>query len=366
MWVLIPAYEPDERLIDLVRDLAPTAPVLLVDDGSGPSYGEVFTVAEGFGATVLRHRVNRGKAAALRTGLAWIRDHSAKVDVVCADADGQHRPADIMRVAAELTRRRRAHEPPAVVLGARAFDGEVPWRSRVGNRATSALVAAASGAALADTQTGLRAYPAELIPWALGVRGERFSYELRLLLEAARAGIPLVEVPIATVYLDDNRSSHFRPVRDSALVLWPLAAFAASSLAAFALDTAILLAASALGLGLGAALVTARASSALLNFTLNRRAVFRADGPPLPQLARYVALALAVLGAGYASLWLLTWAGLPLLVAKVITDGALWFASFGLQRSFVFARSTRDAPTAAATPHRRGPDGPRRATVRSR
>ncbi|WP_062202322.1 GtrA family protein [Demequina salsinemoris] len=354
MWVLIPAYEPDERLIDLVRELAPAAPVLLVDDGSGPSYGEVFTVAEGYGATVLRHRVNRGKAAALRTGLAWLLDHSAKVDVVCADADGQHRPADIMRVAAEVNRRRNAAEPPAVVLGARAFDGDVPWRSRVGNRATSALVAAASGATLADTQTGLRAYPAELVPWVLGVKGERFSYELRVLLEAARAGIPLIEVPIATVYLDGNSSSHFRPVRDSALVLWPLAAFAASSLAAFALDTGLLLALTALGLTLGPALIAARVSSGLVNFALNRRAVFRSEGRPLPQLARYVLLAAAVLAAGYASLSVLTWAGLPLLAAKVITDGGLWLASFGLQRAFVFApRQDSGKPVPSGRPRER-------------
>ncbi|WNM25867.1 GtrA family protein [Demequina capsici] len=336
MWVLIPAYEPDERLVELVRALAPVAPVVVVDDGSGPSYGEVFTVVEALGATLLTHPANKGKAAALRTGMSWLHDSHPSQDVVCADADGQHRPDDILRVAAELARQRHDDRPAGIVLGARAFDGPVPLRSRLGNRATSALVAAATGAELTDTQTGLRAYPAALIPWAISVRGERFSYELRLLLAAGRAGIPLEEVPISTVYLDGNSSSHFRPVRDSALVLWPLAAFAASSLLAFAFDTAVLLLASASGLSLGLSLLLARTSSGLVNFTINRRTVFRAEGPALPQLLRYLAVAVVVLAAGYGSLRLLTWVGLPLIVAKVITDGCLWVGSYGAQRLLVF------------------------------
>lgn len=352
MWILIPAYEPDGRLAALVAALRGTAPVLVVDDGSGPAYAETFDAAAAAGAVMLRHPRNLGKAAALRTGFAWLERHAPEHVVVCADSDGQHTPADIRRVGVEAVRRRRAGEPDAIVLGARAFVGDVPRRSRVGNRATTALVAAATGTRIEDTQTGLRALPPGLVRWARSVRGERFAYELRVLLEATRAEIPIVEIPIETVYLDANRGSHFRPVHDSLRVLAPLALFALSSLAAFGIDTVMLLALHGLTGSLAVALVGARVVSAAANFALNRRYVFRSHGAVATQAARYGALALVLLAAGYGGLAALTALGLPLLPAKIVTDLALFVTSYGVQHALVFRarrRRTYHAPAFAIT-----------------
>ncbi|WP_062386666.1 glycosyltransferase [Demequina iriomotensis] len=343
MLIVIPAYEPDARLAALVRSLRPRHDVLVVDDGSGPRYAAEFAAARAAGATLVAHGSNRGKAAALRTGMRWALAHRPGHAVVCADSDGQHLPEDVEAVAAVLERRAAAGLADAVVLGARAFTGDVPWRSRVGNRAASAAMALVSGLRLGDTQTGLRGYPPGLLAWAVEVRGERFAYELRLLLEAARHGIPVIEVRIGTVYMDGNAGSHFRPLRDSARIVAPLALFAASSLGAFALDAALLLALRALTGSLALAVVGARLVSAGANFAVNRRAVFRSHGPVAAQAARYAALAAGILVASYLSLALLTQLGVPLLLAKVITDLGLWVLSFGIQRAAVFpaARSRR-------------------------
>ena len=347
MWILIPAYEPDQRLVELVTHLSdelPHARVLVIDDGSGARYHPQFAAAAAQGARVVHHRTNRGKGAALRTGIAWLLHNAPGQHVLCADSDGQHRGADIARVAVEVDAAAAAGRRVSV-LGVRQFVGQVPLRSRVGNRFSSLLFALATGRGLKDTQTGLRGYPAEVLPWLLTVKGDRFEYELNLLLDAQRRDIALHEVPIETVYLEENASSHFRPIVDSVRVIAPLLAFALSSLLAFTVDLLALLALSTLTGNLLISAIAARIVSASVNFLVNRRTVFRAGNARnrVRQVLRYIALACALLGASYVGLRLLTQAGLPLVPAKVITDVVLYCVSFVVQREFVFpARLRRD------------------------
>lgn len=266
MLVLVPAYEPDLRLVELVRqlvDAAPHATVLVVDDGSGDAYAPVFEVTRQVGAVVLRFAVNRGKGAALKAGFGWAMEHRPGEPVVCADCDGQHRVSDILWVAAAVS-------PATMVLGGRRFTGGVPARSRAGNGVSRLAFRALTGIAVHDTQTGLRAYPADLLPWLCDVPGDRFEYEFNMLLAARRAGVRIHEVEIETVYLDANASSHFRPVLDSLRVFAPVLRFAASSLAAASIDFAAVLALHAATGNLLAAVVAARVTSAAVNFRLNQ------------------------------------------------------------------------------------------------
>ncbi|MTG89145.1 glycosyltransferase [Cellulosimicrobium sp. BIT-GX5] len=340
--VVVPAYQPDARLVALVdalRAAVPESPVVVVDDGSDRRCGGVFRAVRALGAVVLTVPVNRGKGHALRTGIRWVHDRLPGHGVVCADADGQHTVVDVLRVAA-----RSQAEPEAVVLGARRFAGDVPVRSRVGNAATRWAFAATTGTRVWDTQTGLRADGPGLLGDLLAVRGDRCEYELRALLEATRAGRRIVEVDVATVYLDDNASSHFRPVADSLRVWAPLLRFAASSLGSAAVDVVALLALHALTGSLLAAVVGARLLSAGVNFAVNRRLVFPGgrDLPLRVAAARYVALAAVLLAAGYGLLALLTGIGLPLLAAKVGTDVVLVATSYEAQRRVVFAPLSAD------------------------
>jgi len=216
--VLIPAYEPDQRLVDVVGEIRRRAPnwqVLVVDDGSDRAYAHLFTDVAALGAMVVTHSVNQGKGAALKTGFAWILEHAPGEDVVCADCDGQHLIHDVVRVAAAV-------RPGAIVLGGRRFTGTVPLRSRFGNTVTRHVFRALSGIAVYDTQTGLRAYPHELLAWLMSVPGDRFEYEFQALLRARSAGVRLIEVEIETVYAQRENGSHFRPLHDSWRLYAPL------------------------------------------------------------------------------------------------------------------------------------------------
>ena len=108
--------------------------------------------------------------------------------------------------------------PDHLVLGVRDFDREdVPPRSSMGNRITSAFFKLCTGVACSDTQTGLRGIPSSLIPLALSTKGDRYDYEMNFLMAAVKK-VPLVMIPIETVYMNGNEQSHFHPVRDSFLI----------------------------------------------------------------------------------------------------------------------------------------------------
>lgn len=339
--LLIPCYEPDARLVELidaVRGHHPGVPIVIVDDGSGPAYRAVFDDARRRGCDVLHDEVNCGKGHALKHGFAHIAALYPGHDVVCADCDGQHTPADIGRVADALT----AGSGP-IVLGARQFVGDVPATSRFGNTLTRIVFGRVTGTHLQDTQTGLRGYRGELLRWLLDIDGDRFEYELDVLLVAQRDGIGIVEVPIATVYLDGNESSHFRPIADSIRVYLPFLKFSIASLFAFVVDAVLLVLCYRLTGNLLAAVITSRIASASANFAINGRLVFdrHPDAPPGAG-RRYALLAVALVGASYVGLRLLTWIGIPLLVAKVLTDLTLFVTSYNVQRRFVFGAGRRD------------------------
>lgn len=340
MIVLIPAFEPGAALIPLVRDLLaadPDVDVLVVDDGSGPAYAEVFERVRGTGAEVLAHERNRGKGAAIRTGIDHALAEHPGDDVITADADGQHTVRDILRVAAAL-REDAASDAPVLVLGCRDFAGAVPWRSRTGNLVARGLFRAAAGWRLSDTQTGLRGIPWGLLAWVRDQDGDRFEFEQNVLLRCRGAGVRTREIPIATVYLGRNESSHFRPVVDTVRVGMPLLLFTASSFSAFLIDAVALMVFAALSGWLVGSIVAARILSASVNFAMNRRFVFRARGEGRlgVHILRYGVLALALLASNIVWIEALTGLGVPLIWAKVCTEAVLFVTSYGVQRAFVF------------------------------
>ena len=229
------------------------------------------------------------------------------------------------------------------MLGSRKFEGDVPFRSRFGNGVTRQVFAIASGAKVYDTQTGLRAFDRDAMQQFLLVPGERYEYEINMLLAAAQAGRPIVEEWITTVYIDDNSSSHFHPVRDSFKIYMCILKFGFSSLLAFAVDFVMLLLLSSLPHGLGSELslalsaVGARLVSASVNFCINRRVVFKGNETLGKAIAKYAALALCILAVNYLLLRLLNlvlkW---PLVLSKIIVEALLFVLSFVVQGKFVY------------------------------
>lgn len=334
MVVLIPAFEPDNKLIDLVQRLDHHR-VVVVDDGSGSAYANIFAQVPALGADLVTLRENSGKGHALKVGFAYVGTHFPGQDVICADSDGQHSPQDIDVVASQVASTRAA-----MVLGARRFTGRVPARSRFGNAMTRAAYTLATGQTLLDTQTGLRGYPARMLPWLGRIGGDRFEYELRLLLQAAQEGLTVEEVEISTIYLEDNASSHFRPLQDSVRVYRPLLAFTASSLLAFTIDTLALLVFAALTGSVARSAMAARLISATVNYGVNRIWVFGRRGRPTSRRVsapRYAALAIGLFAANVVILKLLTIVTGLLLLSKVITELMLFAVSYLVQKRFVFS-----------------------------
>lgn len=211
--VLIPAYKPDHALVKTVVELYSLGyRLVVVDDGGGEAYDPVFALVSRF-AVILRKKQNHGKGAALKSGFGYIQKNMPDVRyVITADADGQHKPADIAKVDAAL------HEGDPFVIGSREFVGDVPARSLIGNKITCAVFAAVSHVKVGDTQTGLRGFSCDLLAWLCDVPGYRYEYEMNMLLDAAKRGIEIREVTIETVYENGNSSSHFDPFKDSAKI----------------------------------------------------------------------------------------------------------------------------------------------------
>ena len=235
MMIVIPAYQPDEKLTDVVDTLIAKTkfPIVVVDDGSREDCQPLFSaLAEREQVTVLHHEVNRGKGAAMKTAFQYIYDHCPEAEgVITVDADGQHLPDDVLRVAETF----HAHRD-ALVTGSRRFTGKVPFKSRAGNAITRFVFAISTGVKVYDTQTGLRAFSRENIPRMLSLKGDRYEYEISQLLYCCREMIPVVEVPIETVYIEDNASSHFRALRDGWRIYKMILMFVSSSLLSFLLE----------------------------------------------------------------------------------------------------------------------------------
>jgi glycosyltransferase involved in cell wall biosynthesis len=342
--VLIPAWQPDSRLVSLVQELAlfRFGIIVIVDDGS---HGPGLAIFDELRArnisvpriSVFRHAVNLGKGRALKTAFNVIlTGHPQIQGVITADADGQHTPADILRLAqafvAELD-----STSPRPILGSRRFNTRVPLRSRFGNTLTRQIFFFITGTRLSDTQTGLRAIPASLLPQLLSLEGERYEYETTVLLHLCRhPRLRPAELPIETIYLDANRSSHFNPIRDSMRIYFVLARFYASSLLAAAVDFLGFAAAFSATGNILASLIIGRLSS-LLNFALNKRFVFHSRRALAPALRRYYALAAAIAALSYGLIWSLTCqAHFNVFIAKLCVDVPLSLISFSVQRTFIF------------------------------
>lgn len=348
MTVVIPSLEPDERLVPYIHSLIKKGfeDIVVIDDGSGPDYQKIFaTIKTLKGCMVLHHSQNKGKGCALKTGYGYLEGRGGCYGVVTADSDGQHTVEDVLKLAGHL-----AKGEQGLFLGARDFSmHHVPWKSFMGNRITSFLFWLLYGQKLSDTQTGLRGFASQYLPFMQQIAGERFEYEMNVLIACSREKIPMISVPIQTVYENNNEGSHFRAVRDAARIYKVLFGnffrFAGVSIISFLLDQGLFhlfrgLLPKAFSLSaamvIDIATVGARLISAPFNFACNRRLVFTGENKTAKALGRYILLALGIMGASALGVVLLNKIKVPIWLAKVVVDGALYFASYRIQREWVF------------------------------
>lgn len=342
--VIIPAYKPDHKCGSLIQQIlaAGFQQIIVVDDGSGPQYADFFdSLSPVPEVAVLRHAVNQGKGRALKTAFHYILNQKIPFEgVITVDADGQHLVSDMLKIAQKM-----AEAPDHVVLGARDFkQKDVPFRSRFGNRFTRLLFRLSTGAVLTDTQTGLRGIPGRHLPHLLSVVGERFEYEMNMLAALRSKKIPLAEVPIETVYLEKNKSSHFHPLRDSYHVYKIFLLYGLSGGASFALDIGLywlfiqLWRSEEPQLFIIFATVAARILSSLFNYYVNRNKVF-GQGSRKSFIRYYILAAfIMMMSAGSVHFLYAEWLGRGEIILKVFVDTVLFLFGFVVQRTWVFRK----------------------------
>ena len=213
--VIIPSYMPNQKLTELVDTLDSMGfKIVVVNDGSTPDRDHIFEAVSSK-ADVVCHDINRGKGAAIKTGLKYVKKHFEEPYViVTADSDGQHLPEDIQRVCANAI----AH-PDCFILGSRNIDRDAPPKSSFGNSIIRRIFFAVTLRSIRDTQTGLRAFSHSFTDRLILIKGDRYEYEMKVLLNLVKSHIPIAEVPVHTVYFDNNSSTHFRVMRDSLRIL---------------------------------------------------------------------------------------------------------------------------------------------------
>lgn len=346
--VVLPSLNPDEKLTNTVNALIEKGfhDIIVVNDGSDEAHLSPFkTISAHETCTLLVHEQNYGKGHALKTAMHYfLNNRPNSPGIITIDGDGQHHVDDILACAQAMLDRKNE-----VILGVRDFtEPEVPFKSRFGNNLTKAVFRLFCGIRISDTQTGLRAIPAKYIEAMTEFEGERFEYETNMLLEMKARNIPFSEVKIQTIYLDENASTHFHPIRDSLKIYKVILKFGISSAIASIIE---LLAFTLVNMMLNLvpvelkvefsiliASVISRIISSICNYKMNRALVFNAGCKS--SFLRYAILCSAQLlvSATLVSLltYLFTAETFGQTVLKAIVDTTLFFASYRIQKNWVF------------------------------
>ena len=335
---LIPSYEPDGALLQVVSELlAHPFIVVVVNDGSNSSFDEIFKQLPSE-VHYLSYKENHGKGYALKYGFKYIRDY-LKLDttVVTMDSDGQHKVEDAIRICDAC------EQVGGLVLGSRYFGKGTPFKSRFGNFMARTSFLISTRHKIYDTQTGLRAFNTSLLDMLIHVKGNRYEYEMNVLLEAIRQEVPINEEKIETIYLDNNSGTHYNPFKDTWRIFKEVIKFSASSLIGFLVDYSVFTLLTLIKPGwehwVLLCVILARVVSATVNFTINYNLVFKKRETLWLAFIKYAGLAVFILGCNLLLMWLLyEQAGMNEYLAKIIVEVTLFITSWLVQRLFVFRK----------------------------
>ena len=328
--LLIPSYEPDENLTKLIKNLNKNKITsIVVDDGSGKDYKEIF---DNLDTKVISYEINQGKGHALKEGYKYIKDNNKEYVVVTMDSDGQHRIEDALNLYNYILK-----NDDTLVLGKRPRGEKTPLRSKVGNAITRFVFHLVSGQDVYDTQTGLRAFSNKLIDYMLKVKGERFEYEMNVLLYAKNNKIPIKELEIETIYIDNNSKSHFNAFKDSFKVYKEIIKFSLSGIISFLIDYILFIVFKVVLNNITIANVIARTISSTINYIINKNIVFKSNKNIAKSLLEYYGLVIFILLINTLLLNLLSIIINPIL-AKLIVEIVLFIISWLVQKILIFKR----------------------------
>jgi len=351
--IVIPSLNPDENMVKYVEGLGKKfSNIVVIDDGSIEECKKYFDEIAGCESVkVLHHDINRGKGRALKTGFQYVLENYANGSikgVLTADADGQHSVEDTIKVARELV------ETEDFVLGSRDFDKEnVPFKSRSGNKITTCVFALLYGRWLKDTQTGLRGIPFSYLNECVELAGEKFEYEIMMLIDMVRKRMKIKEVSIETIYIESNRATHFHAIKDSfriyKVILNMFLKFSMSGILSFLVDISMFAFLTKTIFGeMGVAenvllgTVIARVVSSIVNYLMNRKFVFISGNDKIRSLIKYYVLCcMQLLCSWVLVVKVYNCVQFDTSIIKIMVDTLLFFISFQVQQRWVFTRGTK-------------------------
>ncbi len=344
--IVIPSLNPDEKLIEVVEAIINKGfkTIIIVNDGSSSEYEKYFEhVREYEECVILKHHKNLGKGRALKTAFNYfLNTYPDYIGLVTVDADNQHHIDDICNCAKALQTNSNS-----LILGCRNFDlSNIPLKSKLGNKITKFVFKSLCGINISDTQTGLRAVPAALVKDFLDIAGERYDFETNMLIEAKRKNIELSEVKIRTIYIENNKSSHFKPLRDSAKIYFLILKFCSVSFLSSIIDLGlfslfmILFRNLSLSDKILLSTLIARIISSLFNFCVNKTIVFNSESNTKTTMVKYYTLAVIQMALSYLGVYLLSnLLHINSTAIKLFVDIILFIISFQIQREWVFKNS---------------------------
>lgn len=334
--ILIPSYEPDNKLIELVNNLKKEKlDIVVVNDGSGKEYDAIFKKINKK-SKVISYDTNRGKGYALKTGLEYIKENYKNYIVVTMDSDGQHSVKD----AINLSNYAENHLDE-LVIGKRIRSEKTPLRSKLGNGITMLVYRLTTGVKVYDTQTGLRAFSNNLMDFMINVDGNRYEYEMNVLLLAPSNDIKIKEIEIETIYIENNKASHFNTIKDSYRVYKEIIKYSLSSIISFIIDY-IFFTIFSLLTTVTLSNIFARIISASVNYTINKKVVFKSNKNVITSLLQYAILAICILTLNTCLLNILVNIGINKYISKIIVEVCLSVISFLVQKRMVFKKNERE------------------------
>lgn len=344
--IIIPAYLPDKRLINLIEDIKNRVNyyIVVIDDGSGESYRNIFKEVEKFsGVYVVYSEKNQGKGVALKKGVGYAKKNLKNIlGYITCDCDGQHKIEDIIKISDSMVLNNES-----LVLGVRSlYSKDTPIKSKIGNYISSFLFFLITGKKCRDTQTGLRGIPRIYEEIFLKENGDRYEFEMNFLINMAKRKINFKEVDINTIYFDNNKGTHYRAVKDSIKIFKGIIKYTFSSIFSFFIDILMFIFLykfifKGFNLGIFIATIISRIISGMFNFTLNQKWVFNSNRKK-NEIIKY--------GILFFSQMLLSGVGVSLLVnliknstlAKIIVDISLFFISYFIQKNIIFSKKKEE------------------------
>lgn len=329
--ILIPSYEPDDKLVKLINSIdTKEFIVIVVNDGSNENYDKIFDKIKDK-VYLISYKKNKGKGYALKEGFKYIKDNYNEYIVITMDSDGQHKISDAKKLLEYILNHR-----DTLVIGSRKRNKKIPLRSKFGSEVSSLTYKLVTGINIYDTQSGLRAFSNELMDFIISIDGNRFEYEMNVLMLASKNNIKMKEIEIETIYIDNNKKSHFNPLIDSYKVYKEILKYSCASFLSFIIDY-LLFSILSIFLNFIYSNIFARIISCNINYILNKKVVFNSKKSRNSYI-KYILLAIIILIINTIFLNTLIANGLNIYLSKILVEISLYILSYVVQKYIIFQK----------------------------